>query len=1060
MAEKEPLYKPVNSVEVPGLVVDTINGDVVAPLKTPFRDGFLQDFSRVVVHNRKKNSSPQLVKVSPSQKRSFELDYGKKGFIFWADEYGNSYGVLQEKGGNLTNPRVVTHPNSPSGFVFWGLQESDSIGRAVRASKVMRENGIETEAIIKITEPTHLPFDGQNVTIPEFKKKLVENVISRNKRERIFDEGFYAATQKDVMSLIPKINDMSFYITTVARQVSERLHDLTYVTSEEELMKVMENVFTYVNARNRWMAKATGNDPKIFDATNIKNIKDYFADFLPKDIARNYAKLHNLGLKHEHPHLGNISLAGTICDVDSVNGEALDLGDEKVDEYEIGTELGSMLTGANAGGDQVIGIKSLLDTFGKKILDDEYLSFKFIQTFVPEYLRGRAKGEPLENKIDVLEELMYATGVSRRKYHDVDSFIGRNFKGVERERLRKVMYFSQYYHPLVVDIQKLPSFEGESKYGEQLTKEELQVFVEDLLISHAGSIEDDSIEGEKYFEFSKIPDSLLYKHLEMSATCVGQIVNSWHLEEFEELKRNYPPRAVGSMLLALCQTNAEAVRDSLWTLAGRKEADKVAKFTRINEFYELLPYGARKGIRFYEFMKDSYRSKYSTGGEISKKTAIRLFGYGIKTESLEETFNYGLEGVILHDFTEDQREALTQAIKDPKILDYLNYRGGFPKYQATLAKLSLDIKRGDFSKISEVKNAFPASFRRGINSPIQYLLSNFDKDQIEDPEVIEIVEKENEADAIYRVIQMLIETGKELHPNSHMADNIRNSNMDFEDITCILHTALDKTQGKFEAINPELLKLIMEKKYEGVINHSTAGLLVKSCLVFKNDIPDFYLKQINENPQNRLSFMRWLNVDRHPIGSHMDGNPYHMLGEYPEDPFYIYFSKGFSSLPTFMQDIMLEYSKNTKEVELLAKDLLTILFKKDGFIEDIPNRRGDSLSESLDLFSKDSKIWKMIHPDIWYTINQLDDTTIFSILKKNMPDNFKRIKLNLESGVKGVFYRPIEQCLPPFIYNRIDEKLQKRKTKETPNDDVPIDLYLEMYEDMASKIVYAGIDED
>lgn len=341
---REQYYRSVRSIPVSGKTWENVDGIPYPHKYIPFRDGHIDSLCRFVVKSRGNNqTSPQLVQIAPDQKRTFELRYGENGKIIFADEHGNLYSCLTEKGNKSTIIHVGLESGSPSGFTIWGLQDSDSIRRAVRAGEVARANNIDTEIILKVMEPDKIPYHGKNLTAEELKNQLVREAWEKadpNKKYRRKN----APSAGDLAKLSLAFEGMQFLITLRGMQIPERLIDTEFATRETFNQMVWSAIWFY-NLKESMKQRKDDDKFSPLNPESKDDIEEYFGRILPSRIAVNYARLHNAGLVHIHPHLGNISLVGSIYDLDSVKGEPLGLGDQPITDDDTIQDVHRLLYG-------------------------------------------------------------------------------------------------------------------------------------------------------------------------------------------------------------------------------------------------------------------------------------------------------------------------------------------------------------------------------------------------------------------------------------------------------------------------------------------------------------------------------------------------------------------------------------------------------------------------------------------------------------------------------------------------------------------------------------------
>lgn len=323
------IYRPFRSLSVPGQTLENIQGEKVAPTTAPFFPGYIGHFS--VVSHESGDSESTLVQVTKDHGRSFKLQFGETPSIFWQDEHWNIFSTLTTKGNRLENPQVAGDLQSPSGFLVYGMQDTDALVRTLRVSKLLREHHADTECYIRIIEPQALPYEGKLVPLEQFKNNLVKQVEELNSpqgRGKKIDFGT-TVSLTDIPKLSEHLDNSTFVITVRGMQVAERLQDLDKPATKEEFIKMMGEIFRYVN-----YVEGINLDPE-----KKEDLLRYFQEYLPKRIASNYGILHKLGLLHAYAHQGNISAVGSIYDLDSVRGESTKCGDERVEKDELRNEF-------------------------------------------------------------------------------------------------------------------------------------------------------------------------------------------------------------------------------------------------------------------------------------------------------------------------------------------------------------------------------------------------------------------------------------------------------------------------------------------------------------------------------------------------------------------------------------------------------------------------------------------------------------------------------------------------------------------------------------------------
>jgi hypothetical protein len=337
--ERFELHQPVATVAVPYLR-ERIEGIPPQPRECPLVSLDPRAYSRVVVgrHRKRPPRRTHFRQVSEAHNRSFELKIPGLDDVYWQDEYSNFYNSITKKGGNLRKPGAKKSRVSPHGFVFCGVQDEAAMSRILRVSDLLRAAKVETEMFLDVIQPEQLPVNGKLVSIDEFKQHIVDVSITGKDVDPLCQGELL--TPADVPELVKVLEKTSFFITIRGMQITERIQDLEACKTKEEFQGMVGRAIEFVNYTERQKVLIDPNyQGEFFDPTSEEDIKRYLTECLPKRIARNFAKMHELGLVHYFPHTGNISLVGSIYDLDSVRGEATNCGDKPVEWTDVAKEV-------------------------------------------------------------------------------------------------------------------------------------------------------------------------------------------------------------------------------------------------------------------------------------------------------------------------------------------------------------------------------------------------------------------------------------------------------------------------------------------------------------------------------------------------------------------------------------------------------------------------------------------------------------------------------------------------------------------------------------------------
>ena len=391
-----------------------IAGELIDTKGLPFDDGFFRGEIPVVLVHSPGSKDGRLSSPGALHGRSYELvlseENGKEtrtynGRAPFEDQYGNAYTTLTTKGNNFSRADIYPSITAPSGYLPWGLQEKDTILRQSRASEELRRGGVDTEWIVRAEEPKQLCYKGEFVEPDEFKRRLVGDLMARSAlssvrgaiahRENLSDE--------DIAKISRAIKDMDFFVTLRAMSTADRVQDLV-VPSRELLADRVARTFDIYNRvapYRQTELELLGLPPSLELKPSDDDIMQYFIRILPKLIGYNLALIHNLGLAHKFPHLGNIMTLGGFADVDSVHGAPLRLEDRPVTSDDFMHDMGQIImSGAETGFGEVLEYWKL-ETGSEPKLKNGWEVFKM--TLQDTYMRFREFDSP-DSKLH--EELM------------------------------------------------------------------------------------------------------------------------------------------------------------------------------------------------------------------------------------------------------------------------------------------------------------------------------------------------------------------------------------------------------------------------------------------------------------------------------------------------------------------------------------------------------------------------------------------------------------------------------------------------------------------------------
>ncbi len=292
------------------------------------------------------------------------------------DKFGNEYHSLGIKGSDLSNPHLIQSATASRDYIIHGLQESLVMERVIRASSILRENGVGTEYILGLVLPRMFPVPAEDpedrlvdasasITLPQ----LVENLAAGFVANQPAQKGKHPLEVKT--ELIDKFKDCDYLVSYRAMDTRHRFRE-----------------FRTDEGFHAFKADVVRNSDDLNVHEHLKDLEliSYMLyDFVPS-LAGNVGRLHNADLAHGFLHPGNITAYGSVVDLDSVKGSPLNLGDEKISRTDIAKDV-------------VGSLSSMLSVISYMELDPQHpmeqhrlrqdLSFYACVHFLEEYLSER-----------------------------------------------------------------------------------------------------------------------------------------------------------------------------------------------------------------------------------------------------------------------------------------------------------------------------------------------------------------------------------------------------------------------------------------------------------------------------------------------------------------------------------------------------------------------------------------------------------------------------------------------------------------------------------------------
>jgi hypothetical protein len=242
------------------------------------------------------------------------------------DEFKNVYGSLNIKGANLANPHFFRTLTAAREFIIHGLQESIVMERVIRASRLLRENGVDTEYICGLVLPETFPLDtlredvGVDDKQPVTLSKLLE-YMAGDLAERLSKDEVETRDPLEIkLDIVERFADCNYLITYRAVDCPYRLGELHDSDKYRQLSDFLDRHC------------AEGN--QVAEYVREHPVDEFIARPLSYWVGENIGKMHKTGIYHKHPVRLNMTALGSIVDLDSCEGEPLGLGDRQINRQD------------------------------------------------------------------------------------------------------------------------------------------------------------------------------------------------------------------------------------------------------------------------------------------------------------------------------------------------------------------------------------------------------------------------------------------------------------------------------------------------------------------------------------------------------------------------------------------------------------------------------------------------------------------------------------------------------------------------------------------------------
>ncbi len=302
--------------------------------------------SKVVAKIAAENDLPRLVVVAGSSGRTITDETSGKKVVYGGNLAGDIYGARDLKGSRQDSGVFVAFDKyGYLGLRVNGLKDNIGIRAIKKGSLYLRGLGLPTERPTALYTVEEIIRDGNRIDIEEWKKLALEEFARLVSNDP--DDPNHHRVHGLIEDAKTYLDSTEFYIEERDLQVAERLRDIASCKSERDFRLVVEPILKWVNvatgARNSGLISGTP-PPEKFSFTD-EDTERYFGKWLPEQMGIYLGRLHNSATSHGYAHGQNWSAVGTLYDLDSLVGLAVDSLDnfsEKQERSDVKMSLGSL----------------------------------------------------------------------------------------------------------------------------------------------------------------------------------------------------------------------------------------------------------------------------------------------------------------------------------------------------------------------------------------------------------------------------------------------------------------------------------------------------------------------------------------------------------------------------------------------------------------------------------------------------------------------------------------------------------------------------------------------
>lgn len=241
-----------------------------------------------------------------------QIDIKGSGFVHPEEHESKKHGL--EAGELAGSPEVVFVPESietPMAYDILGLLDAGMVKTTADRARQFAKLGMRTETVAGIYGINTIRMNGEEISVQEFKKQAIL-ILKENLKEAKAEGDMEKAEEiKNKIALLKTEEGFSPVIEVRCMRSVLRLRDLKDAPAEAR-MELIKEAVNSLNIEMQYLGIE-----KRFTAETPEGLKEWM-NFIAYWFGKNMGIMHSEGTVHNYLHMGNLTLAGEIVDLDSV----------------------------------------------------------------------------------------------------------------------------------------------------------------------------------------------------------------------------------------------------------------------------------------------------------------------------------------------------------------------------------------------------------------------------------------------------------------------------------------------------------------------------------------------------------------------------------------------------------------------------------------------------------------------------------------------------------------------------------------------------------------------